>query len=94
MAIEAAVRYPGISAQGFAHPADRAATAAIHSVPGLDKVIKLLAEHGYERRLRQLMLGNAVRLGDDQLPAVWALQRRCANVLDIERCPRLYIKQN
>ncbi|MGA2036231.1 MAG: M48 family metallopeptidase [Acidimicrobiales bacterium] len=93
VAVEVTVEYPGISAQGFAHPADRAATAAIRTVPGLDKVVKLLTEHGYERRLRQLLLGNAVRLGDEQLPAVWTLQRRCANVLDIERCPRLYVTQ-
>jgi Zn-dependent protease with chaperone function len=93
MAVEALVTYPGISAQGFAHPADRAATAAIRAVPGLDKAIKIFSEHGYERRLRQLLLGNALRLGDDQLPATWALQRRCANVLDIERCPTLYVTQ-
>lgn len=93
MAIEAALRFPGISAQGFAHPADRAATAAIRTVPGLDKVIKFLTEHGYERRMRQLLLGNSVRIGDDQLPAVWAVQRRCATVFDIERCPRLYVTQ-
>jgi Zn-dependent protease with chaperone function len=93
VAIELAVKYPGISAQGFAHPADRAATAAIRTVPGLDKVVKALNEHGAERRMRQLLLGNAVRLGDDQLPEVWALQRRCANVLDIDHCPRLYVTQ-
>lgn len=93
MTIEVAVKYPGISAQGFAHPADRAATAAIRTVPGLDKVIKFLTEHGYERRLRQLLLGNAVRVGNEQLPALWTIQRRCANVLDIERCPRLYVTQ-
>jgi len=91
--IELAVTFPEISAQGFAHPADRAATAAIRTVPGLDKLVKLLTEHGYERRLRQLLLGNAVRIADDQLPAVWALQQRCANVLDIERVPRLYVTQ-
>ena len=72
MAIESTTRYPGISAQGFAHPAERAATAAIRTVPGLDKVVKLLSEHSYERRLRQLLTGNAVRLGDDQLPGLWA----------------------
>jgi Zn-dependent protease with chaperone function len=93
MTIELTVQYPGISAQGFAHPADRAATAALRTVPGLDRVVKLLTEHGYERRLRQLLLGNGVRLGDDQLPAVWALQRGCAHVLDVERCPRLYVTQ-
>lgn len=93
MPIELTVRYPGISAQGFAHPADRAATAAIRTVPGLDKVVKLLSEHGYERRMRQLLLGNAVRIGDHQLPAIWSLQQRCANVLDIEQCPSLYVTQ-
>ncbi len=93
MTIELATQYPGISAQGFAHPADRAATAAIHAVPGLDKVIKMLTEHGYERRLRQLFLGQSVRIGTDQLPAVWVLQTRCAHVLDIERCPNLYVTQ-
>ena len=93
MAIEFATSYPGISAQGFAHPADRAATAALHTVPGLDRVVKWVSEHGYERKVRQLLLGNAVRIGDDQLPAVWALQLRCANVLDLERCPKLYVTQ-
>ncbi|MGH9043689.1 MAG: peptidase M48, partial [Acidimicrobiales bacterium] len=93
MTIELTARFPEISAQGFAHPADRAATAAIHTVPGLDRVIKLLSEHGYERRVRQLYLGNAVHLGEDQLPAVWALQARCATVLDVSPCPRLYVTQ-
>jgi Zn-dependent protease with chaperone function len=93
VAIELAVTFPDISAQGFAHPADRAATAAIRTVPGLDKVVRMLTEHGYERRLRQLLLGNAVRIGDDQLPAAWSLQQRCANVLDIEPCPKLYVTQ-
>ena len=93
MTIELAVSYPGISSQGFAHPADRAATAAIRTVPGLDKLIKWFTERGYERKTRQLLLGNAVRIGDDQLPAVWTLQQSCAHVLDIERCPQLYVTQ-
>lgn len=90
-ALEPALRYPGISAQGFAHPADRAATAALHTVPLLDTAIKKLTEFTYERRLRQIFLGQAVRLGEAQVPAVWAMQRQCANALDIERCPALYV---
>jgi|HubBroStandDraft_1064217.scaffolds.fasta_scaffold15035_4 Zn-dependent protease with chaperone function len=93
MAIELAVTFPEISAQGFAHPADRAATAAIKMVPGLERAVKLFTEHGYERRLRQLLLGNAVRVGPDQLPVVWGLQQRCATVLDVDPCPRLYVTQ-
>lgn len=93
MAVELAPRYPGISVQGFAHPADRAARAALKSVPGLDRLVKMVAEHSHERKLRQLLLGQAVRLGPDQLPDAWALHERCATVLDIERCPDLYITQ-
>jgi Zn-dependent protease with chaperone function len=92
-AIEPALKYPGISAQGFAHPADRAATAALHSVPMFDKLIKRMSEFRYERKLRQLFLGQAIRLGEDQLPAVWGAQQLCANTLDIERSPRLYVTQ-
>lgn len=89
--IEPALRYPGISAQAFAHPADRAARAALQSVPMLDTAIKKLTEFAYERRLRQLLLGNAVRLGEDQVPAVWAMQRQCAFALDLDVCPKLYV---
>lgn len=92
-AIEPTLTYPGISAQGFAHPADRAAVAALRSIPLFDKGIKVMSEWRYEKRLRQLVLGQAVRLGEDQLPVVWAMQRQCANTLDIERCPPLYVTQ-
>lgn len=93
MAIETALSYPEISAQGFAHPADRAAAAALHSVPMLDRVIKKLTEASYERVARQLMLGNSVRLGEDQLPKVWAMQRGAAHTFDITPCPALYVTQ-
>ena len=92
--IEPALRYEGISAQGFAHPADRAAAAAIHSIPMLDQAIKWLSEFQGERLMRQLYLGQAVRLGEDQMPSVWAIQRQCANTLDIDKCPKLYVTQH
>lgn len=91
--IEPAVRFPDLSPQAFAHPADRAAMAALHAIPLLDTVVKKLTEFGYEKQFRQLFLGQSVRLGDDQMPAVWALHRQCAYVLDVEPCPGLYITQ-
>jgi Zn-dependent protease with chaperone function len=86
-------RYPGISPRAFQHPADRAATAALKQVPYLDEVIGKLIELGYERAVRQAALGSAVRLGEDQLPAVWALQREVYNVLDMPDVPDLYLTQ-
>jgi Zn-dependent protease with chaperone function len=91
--IEPALKYPEISAQAFAHPADRAASAALHAVPMLDKVVKRLSEFQSESAVRQMLLGSAVRLGEDQMPSAWAIQRQCANTLDIARCPALYVTQ-
>ena len=42
-----------ISPRAFQHPADRAATAALGSIPYLDTVVRRLIELGYERALRQ-----------------------------------------
>jgi hypothetical protein len=91
MAIELARRYEQISAKAYEHPADRAATSALHSVPLLDKVIKRLTDLGHERRLRQMFMGNAVRLGSDQVPEVWTSYVQCGSILDLETTPDLYM---
>ena len=82
-----------LSPKAYEHPADRAATAALKSIPMLDTVVRKLIEYGYERGFRQLLLGNAVRLGDDQLPEVWAAHRAAMARLDIAEVPDLYMAQ-
>jgi hypothetical protein len=91
MAIELAHRYEEISAKAYEHPADRAATSALHSVPLLDKVIKRLTDLGHERRLRQIVMGNAVRIGSEQMPDLWADYIRCGSILDLPAVPDLYV---
>jgi hypothetical protein len=91
VAIELAGRYARISAKAYEHPADRAATSALHSVPLLDKVIKHLTDLGHERRLRQVVMGNSVRLGEDQVPDVWGQYLQCASILDLPLVPDLYV---
>jgi Zn-dependent protease with chaperone function len=88
-----AYRLEGISPRAFQHPADRAATAALKQVPYLDAVIRKLIELGYERALRQAYLGSAVRLGQEQLPHIWVLEREVFHVLDLEPVPDLYLTQ-
>jgi Zn-dependent protease with chaperone function len=87
------VIYEGISPKAYEHPADRAATAALRSIPLMDQLIKRLCDYGHERRLRQVLLGNAVRIGDDQLGRLWASYRSCAVSLDLEVIPDLYVTQ-
>jgi Zn-dependent protease with chaperone function len=80
-----------ISPKAYEHPADRAATAALASIPYLDQVVRKLVELGYERALRQTLLGSGVRLGEDQLPRVWEHHHAAFHVLDVEPLPDLYL---
>src|SRR3954468_18518190 len=90
---DSAYKLAQISPRAIQHPADRAATAALQQVPYLDAVIRKLIELGYERAYRQAYLGSAVRLGERQLPHIWALEREAFNVLDIPEVPDLYLTQ-
>ncbi len=86
-------RLQSISPKAYEHPADRAATAALHSIPGLDAVVRKLIEYGYERALRQQLLASSIRLGDDQLPKVWSQHKAALARLDLDGVPDLYLTQ-
>ena len=60
--------FEAISAKAYEHPADRAATSALRTIPLLDKVVKRLADLSHERRLRQILVGDSVRIDDHQVP--------------------------
>jgi Zn-dependent protease with chaperone function len=86
-------RLANLSSKAFEHPADRAATAALQSIPMLDVVVRKLIEFGYERALRQQFLAASVRLGEDQLPAVWADWNAACARLDLPERYDLYLTQ-
>lgn len=86
-------RLPNISAKAYEHPADRAATAALRSIPMLDILVRRLIEFGYERAYRQMFLGNSVRIGPDQLPQIWKSYLHVLDTLDMPQQYELYISQ-
>jgi Zn-dependent protease with chaperone function len=86
-------RLKDISSKAYEHPADRAATAALKSIPMLDVVVRKLIEFGYERALRQIFLAGSLKLGSDQLPEVWASHRAACARLDLPEIPDLYLTQ-
>src|SRR5579862_6696775 len=83
--------YPGISPKAYEHPADRAATAALKSIPMLDTVVRKLIEWQYERAMRQMLLSNSVRVGERQLPDLWAHHVAVCRILDMPRTYDLYV---
>jgi Zn-dependent protease with chaperone function len=88
---EAIEPYPNISPKAYEHPADRAATAALKTIPMLDTVVRRLIEWRYERALRQVYLSNAVRVDDRQLPELWAHQEAVCKILDMPKTYDLYV---
>jgi Zn-dependent protease with chaperone function len=86
-------RLTDISPRAFQHPADRAATAALGSIPYLDTVVRKLIELGYERALRQSYLGSSVRLSEQQLGDVWREHAIAYATLDMADVPDLYLTQ-
>jgi Zn-dependent protease with chaperone function len=83
--------YPEISSKAYEHPADRAATAALKSVPMLDTVVRKLVEFRYERALRQFYLGNSIKVSERQLPELWAAHEGVTRILDMPAHYDLYV---
>jgi Zn-dependent protease with chaperone function len=83
--------YPNISGKAYEHPADRAATAALKAVPMLDTVVRKLIEWRFERALRQFYLGNSVKVGEQQLPDLWASHISVCRILDMPEVYDLYV---
>ena len=56
-------------------------------------MVRKLIEFGYERALRQDFLASSVRLGEDQLPGVWADWNAVCARLDLPERYDLYLTQ-
>jgi Zn-dependent protease with chaperone function len=82
-----------ISPKAYEHPADRAATAALKSIPGLDAVVRKLIEFRYERAFRQGLMAASVQIGPRQLPDVWKRYENVLSTLDMPGLYDLYLTQ-
>src|SRR5580704_8337343 len=91
---EAIEPYPEISSKAYEHPADRAATAALKTVPMLDTVVRRLVEFSYERALRQDLLGNSVKVSERQLSELWGSYQGVKYVLDMPGDYDLYVSSS
>lgn len=85
--------YENISSKAYEHPADRAATTALHAVPMLDTVVRKLVEWRYERALRQFYLGNSVKVSEKQLPELWNAHTGVSRILDMPEVYDVYVTQ-
>ncbi|MBA3532867.1 MAG: M48 family metallopeptidase [Ardenticatenales bacterium] len=82
-----------ISPKSYEHPGDRAATAALKQIPLLDVAIKKIVELNLERLYRQILLGNSVKIGPEQLPHIYSSYQHVLYTLDMPDEYDLYISQ-
>jgi len=85
------VRFPGISPRAYEHPADRGALATLRTVPSFATVLRAIAGFWKERQYRLIVLGSAIRVGDNQFPTLNRLRVECAETLDLDTVPQLFV---
>ncbi len=95
-AVPARVRktFPGISSRAYEHPADRAALTTLRKLSGFDVLLKMLNGLIGERRVRLLLLGNAVQVSPQQFPRLEGLLADACRILDQEQAPELFVQQS
>jgi Zn-dependent protease with chaperone function len=88
------VRFRGISPRAYEHPADRGAMATLRAVPGVSAVLKAVAGMWSERAERLFTLASAIRVGEKQYPRLHRLRVDCAETLDLDTVPELYVARH
>jgi Zn-dependent protease with chaperone function len=82
-----------ISSRAWEHPADRAALNTLRAIPGFDEIVRKVAGFFGERGIRQLFLGDAVKVTAGQRPRINAMWTEVLETLDWPERPELYVTQ-
>ncbi|SDC66556.1 M48 family metallopeptidase [Actinokineospora iranica] len=88
------VRFPRISPRAYEHPADRGAMATLRAAPGVAEVLKAVSGLFAERGERLLTLASAIRVGEKQYPKIDRLRLECAEVLDLDTVPNVFVQRD
>ena len=82
-----------ISSRSWEHPADRAALNTLRAIPGFDEIVRKVAGFFGERGIRQLFLGDAVKVTASQRPNLNVMWTEVLETLDWPVRPELYVTQ-
>src|SRR4051812_37905373 len=82
-----------INSRSWEHPADRAALNTLRAIPGFDEVVRKVAGFFGERGIRQLFLGDAVKVTAGERPQLHAMGTGGVGTLDLAERPGVYVTQ-
>lgn len=86
-------RFPGISAEAYRHPHDRAATAALRAVPGFELAASKFSRYSVERFLYVMACAETVRVTPRQCGRLHAMLRDSCATLDVSPEPAFFLSQ-
>ena len=86
--------YEAIDSRSWEHPADRAALAALKSIPGFDELIKKILGIISDRKLELLFLANTIRVSETQYSKIWTIMKRLCTTFDWPNQPPVFITQS
>src|SRR6478672_1871672 len=72
-----------ISSRSWEHPADRAALNTLRAIPGFDEIVRKVAGFFGERGIRQLFLGDSVKVTAGERPELYVTQTPIANAMAV-----------
>lgn len=78
------MRFAGIHPDAFCHDEDKAALAALRTVPGLDVLLKAVGSSTLEEQMHAHHSQTTIQLGPTQYPSLHAMVERAATTLDID----------
>lgn len=76
------------------HPDDKSAIAAMESLPGFSTVMKWVLSGVVEKIMYGQNIGNAIKLGPDQLPEYYNLLLPVCQKLGLTEIPEFYMEMN
>lgn len=88
------MKFPGISPRAYEHPADRGALASLRAVPGFAQVLRAVSGFYTERGERLMALASHIRVGPKQYPALEKIRTECAETLDLEAVPTVFVARD
>ena len=82
-----------IAPRAWEHPADKAALSALRRLPVFDDVLRKLFGFFGEKPIRLAFQANAVKVGPNQYPRIWAMYQDVLRTMDSPKEYPLYVSQ-
>ncbi len=76
----------------YEHPFDRQALNALEGTPGLEKLVRKIFKHGYERAIRLQYTGSYLKITPDNFPDIYKLLEEACDIIELKNVPELYME--